>query len=340
MFSRWRRLHIEVLGIAACATAVAACSVHPLPEDFSRASTVDIVKSIRCEALAGIERLKPHERSQAEPIIRATTIGYDFTFTLDEANGAGGVDDPQGRFVRFQRAFVPKTSTLDLRAKANLSRQNARTFTIIEPLADVTKKENSDICKDRTKRASWTYPVAGAVGLDEIVRTYLKLEMLTELKQIKGPHSAPSVGKFPLVFSDQLVFTTHFEAGANGTLVLPAVVGRLSITNASVGANASRNDRHSVIVALTRENVDVDEAVRSGKATSARARMEAAARRERATLVRDVRDPRSQARLIQIDAPASDAVAIELQQRRARNDEDSEAARALGQRLLDLLKVP
>jgi hypothetical protein len=25
-----------------------SCSIHPLPEDFSRASTVDIVKSIRC----------------------------------------------------------------------------------------------------------------------------------------------------------------------------------------------------------------------------------------------------------------------------------------------------
>jgi hypothetical protein len=53
-----------------------------------------------------------------------------------------------------------------------------------------------------------------------------------------------------------------------------------------------------------------------------------------------VRDPRAQARLIQMNATAQDSVAVELHRRRNLNDRDDEAARALGQRLLDLLKLP
>ncbi len=55
-----------------------------------------------------------------------------------------------------------------------------RRFTIIEPLTDWHKSQ--DECRDRTKGANWTYPIAGTIGLDEIVRTYVKLELLTELQ--------------------------------------------------------------------------------------------------------------------------------------------------------------
>src|SRR5262245_45651398 len=93
MLSWWRRLGVRASGIAAFA-ALAGCSMHPLPEDFSRASTVDIVRSLRCEARDGMESvltsLRPDQRSNAEAIIRATKIGYDFSFKIDETNDAGG----------------------------------------------------------------------------------------------------------------------------------------------------------------------------------------------------------------------------------------------------------
>ena len=173
------------------------------------------------------------------------------------------------------------------------------------------------------------------------MRTYLKLETLSELQAIGRPHPSGATGKFPahVIFSDEMLFTSHFSAGATGTLALDAVVGRVSVTNAGLTMGASRRDVHSVIVALTRDKPDVDETVRSGRA-SARALQEAGAKRERAALANDVRDPRTQARIIQMDATASESVAIELQQRRARNDEDGQAARALGQGLLDILRLP
>jgi hypothetical protein len=326
---------------AALASALAACSMHPLPEDVTRVSTVDIVKSIRCEALAGLESLRkeftPEERERAGPIVRATMIGYDFTFTITEMNGARGASgDPSLGFLTFGGA---SPFTLDLTGKAALTRANLRRFTIIEPLTDLTKEETQKSCLDRTPQTNWIYPIGGTIGLEEVVRTYVKLEMRTEL-QAKKP--AGWAGTEPVVFSDVLQFTTYLEAGGTTKLILDGGVGRFSVKNVSITADASRRDLHNVIVALTRKPVDVKEP-RTQRGAKQRAR-QVAASMERQQLVKDgsVRDPRTQARLIQVDADARTSIAIELHRRRSldENDSDNEGARALGQRLLDLLRVP
>jgi len=358
-----RRFSVISLGVTALLGGLTGCSTHPVPEDFSRASTVDIVKSIRCEALAGLEslydELTPAQRAKAAPIVNASMIGYDFTFTLHETNHAGGPDAKDG-LVKFQRAFTSPSSTLDVTGKAELDRLNTRTFTIIEPLMELAKSR--DICRSRTKGTNWTYPIAGTIGLDEIVRTYIKLELLSELQEDKGkvtkdvkvkvkavPPDKDKEVPANVVFSDEVQFTTTFTAGASGTLVLDAVVGRVSVTNASVGVGASRSDTHKVVVALTRTTVDVDERVKDGKpapgktkAGANKTRPKETAREERERMIKDgsVRDPRAQARLIQMNSNAQDSIAIELHRRRSFNDKDEEAARALGQRLLDLLKLP
>ena len=337
------RLSVVFVGVSALLGGLAGCSTHPLPDDVARTSTVDIVRSIRCEALAGLEglynSLGPEERAKAAPIIKASMIGYDFEFAIEEHNSAGGDPTNENSLATLKRAFTSEPSTLDLRGKAGLERKNKRRFTLIESFTDLAKSQKE--CRDRTKAANWTYPITGTIGLDEIVRTYVKIELLTELQQ-----SDHAQGKFGdsahVVFSDELKFTTEFRAGGTGQLVLDAVVGRLSLTNASIGVNASRKDEHSVVVALTRTTVDVDEKVKLRKAGANKPKPKETARQERAAMIKDgsVRDPRAQARLIQMNADARDSVAIELHRRRNLNDKDDEAARALGQRLLDLLKLP
>jgi hypothetical protein len=329
----WRAFIGQVFVIAyagALAVGLSACSVHPLPEDVSRTSTVDIVKSIRCEALAGLESLRPEELARAAPIIKATMIGYDFNFEMTETNGAHGAGPtPNNSFLTFKKQ---EKLTLDVTGNAVLERKNLRRFIVIEPLADLTKDENRARCSDRTTRANWVYPITGRIGLDEIVRTYLKLEMLTELDWwVERLPTARS--KFAnVVFADDLKFTTHFSVGAETTLVLDAVVGRLKLTNASIVTNASRDDVHSVIVALTRKKIDVEER-KFGKLDPKLDR--------RVMLLNDnVRDPRTQARLIEIDEDARTRVAMELHRRRSLNDVDNAPAEVLGQRFLDVMKVP
>jgi hypothetical protein len=121
---------------AAVACGLAACSTHPLPEDFSRASTVDIVKSIRCEARAGLLNLTAEEWRKAQPIIAATMIGYDFVFHITETNNVGGGKaDKQtgleGSFLTLQRGGA---FSLELTGSAGVERANERRFKIIEPL--------------------------------------------------------------------------------------------------------------------------------------------------------------------------------------------------------------
>jgi hypothetical protein len=320
----WRELvgRLSVTpGVGALAILLAGCSVHPLPDDVTRVSTVDIVKSIRCEALAGIDSLKPEERARAEPILKATVIGFDFLFTIDEKNSANG--DPKSSLLTLANG---SKLTESLTSTAFLERGNTRRFTIIDALADLPKPENRALCSNKA-RENWAYPIGGSIGMDEVVRTYLKLEMISELQTASSFNNPRVKGRFTnIVFADDLSFTTHVEAGAKTRLVLDAVVGRLKVTNAALGVSASRDDTHSVIVALTRKNIQVDEP----------------AVRDRAALLTSgaIRDPRTQAQLIQVDAEAKTRVAMELYRRRGLNDIDNEPARALGQRLLDVLKVP
>jgi hypothetical protein len=336
MHSSLRELICHFFFIAyagALAVGLSACSMHPLPDDVPQASTVDIVKSIRCEALAGLESFKPEEMSRAAPIIKATMIGYDFMFDIKENNGANG-GSPQNSFLTFMKGDKRK---LDLTANAALERHNVRRFTVIEPLADVAKDDNRATCADRTTRANWTYPITGTIGMDEVVRTYLKLEMLTELQNKPFTPDKNRTKFTDVVFADDLTFTTNFRAGAKGTLVLDAVVGRFKVTNTSLNVSASRDDIHSVVVALTRKPVDVAEP-RRGNAKSPR--LDPKIDRQVLLLSDNVRDPRDQARLIEIDEDARTRVAMELHRRRSLNDVDNAPAEALGQRFLDVLKVP
>jgi hypothetical protein len=317
-----------------------SCSVHPLPEDFSRASTVDIVKSIRCEALAGLDSLRPEEKTRAASIIKTSVIGYDFHFDITEKNDAHG-GDPKNSFLTFQKGTK---FTADLTGNASLTREDQRRFIVIESLTAVAKPENRAICSNRTARENWTYPIAGVIGVDEIVRTYVRLQMVDELGKVNpgeldpnAPHDFGNSAAFGngIVFADDLTFTTDLKAGATNTLILDAVVGKLKVTKASIDVSAERKDTHQVAIALTRKNVPV------GNKKSSSFKWYAARKDRLEILANDnVRDPRTQALLIQLDENARTQVAMELYRRRSLNDIDNAPAEALGQRLLDVLKVP
>lgn len=306
---------------------LAACSVHPLPEDVSGVPTTDIVRSIRCETLAGIDSLSLEERSKAEIAINETMVGYYFEFAGTENNGLS--------------SDVTATSLLNLandkgvnatfNGSAALSRTSRRQFMIIEPLTDMQTEKNRATCSDRTPRQNWTYPITGTIGVDEIARTYLRLELLTKLKEIKQPiNTEKAFDGEPVVLSDDLQFTTHFDATVAGSMEVDAVVGRLRVVSANASAGSSRHDFHRVVVAMTR----------TAPATPKRDRRDDT--QERLILLAEdsVRDPRTQALLMQKDETARTRIAIELYLRRSLRDLDHLPARVLGNRLLDVLKLP
>ena len=224
---------------AGLALALAGCSMHPLPEDVAPASTYDIVQRIRCEVAEG---LRDFPRNQTfKKIVDNTTIGYDFTFKITEKDSAAGgtLEFKRPPFIDDSKGFF-----LELTGGASKKRENTRLFRIIEGLAEV----NETGCAAVTKHANPLYPITGATGMGEVVRTYVRLEMLTDVAKAANKD----------VFSDALQFTTKFSAGAVPNLELGTVAGTFKLTKASLTGSASREDVHNVTVALSRDKDNVD----------------------------------------------------------------------------------
>jgi hypothetical protein len=216
--------------------------MHPLPYDVTRVSTFDIVEKIRCEAKQGLEGVPA-----GHPILKHTVIGYDFTFDITENN-----DLKTGALEFDRKGFRSGSSfSLDFAGSATRERKNKRQFRIVEGL----DKLNAANCSETATRANWIYPITGAIGLGEVVRTYISLERLTDF----GPGKiGTKFDKDSVVFSDDIDYTTEFGGSATPTLELASIVGKFRLTKASIMGEAKRKDVHSVVVALAQDGQPVD----------------------------------------------------------------------------------
>src|ERR1044071_5649199 len=114
-----------VLAALSAALVLAGCSTYPLPQDYSRKYTVDIVKHIRCEVAEGVKSLNPVEQDELE----GTVVGFDFTFKMTENNKA------TSGTLGFTNPVGGGTFKLDLTGAAEKQRFNERTFRIIDTMA-------------------------------------------------------------------------------------------------------------------------------------------------------------------------------------------------------------
>jgi hypothetical protein len=374
----------RLLAGAALAFAATGCSMHPLPEDVSRASTYDIVARVRCEvyeALQEFKKLEGDQRRHAENIIRHSAVGFDFIFDITEGNNIKEPDGKPGLSVSYRRPSFKdneKGFFLDATAKAERERKNTRRFRVVDDLAALGD-ERID-CRNAETNPNRAYPVTGATGMGEVVRTYIKLEMLSDLRNtpFEGDGQRPDPVKGNAVtFSDVLKFTTKLSAGVNPKITLTTVAGDLRLSGASFFGSASRDDIHTVIVALASDSQDLDtlpslrklppdvrkqvendrriggrQSIKSvpDKAQAAvekdRVARSRATTRSSRLVVNDtvaaavVRNPRAATALIQYDSDARTNVLLELQRLRDLEDDELEAPRRLGDRLLKLLREP
>lgn len=294
------------------ASGLAGCAVHPLPQDVSYASTVQIVSRIRCEAKGGLEEalakaaaLGSASRRHAEKIVESTSIGFEFTFRMAENNrAAGGKLELERELAKAGESFK-----LELDADVNAShdgttntRSNTRFFRIVDDLKELRDAR----CGRRTREATpnLLHPISGSTGMAEVVRTYLELEMLTDLQLGRKVNNNKMV-----TFTDRLDFTTTMAAGASADIELDTPAGSLRLTRASLTGTAFRKDAHSVQVVLARDNRDVDVP----------------------DVVRDVRDKGLQTFLTQTKALSRNNILIELSRQRRADEDRAVAERVLGQ---------
>ena len=324
--------------VSALALPLAGCSIYPLPENhplnFPRASTFDIVERVRCEAKAGLDRFKNSKsKEHVAKIIAATSIGYDFEFTMIENNNLteGGLT-----FFRKSTSPAPKGGLeVGLTGSATRERKNVRAFRIIEDLADVAKAE----CSPRRPGANLAYPISGSLQVDEVVRTYIRLERMSDLDdpEEQDPEAAfikASEKKTGGVFSEHLEFKTTLTAGATPTLKLSAVTGSFRLTNATVQGEVKRDDVHSLIIVFAQAPNFKDE---NEKVRGARAARKKLIGKDKKV----VRGARAEAALAQASSEhARNRVALELVRLRNLLDDEQEGARFLGKQLLRFLRPP
>ncbi len=258
----------------------------------------------------GQPRRAPLRRAHVEKIRDLSKIGYEFRFDMSEDNKAGASE------LTFERAASHPGDGFKLVVVADLngeqgsesSRKNTRIFSVIDDLKELHKARCGRV---EATRPNLIYPITGSIGIAEVVRTYIELETMTELKTVGWEQE-----KEMIAFSDELEFTTKFNAGANAELKFETAVGSLRLTKASLSGSATRKDIHKVTVSLARDgSVDPD--------------LLEKARRPKFP-IQGFRDKGLQTFLAQRALVAHNRILIELERRRRVDENKDVASRVLG----------
>jgi hypothetical protein len=213
---------IPSIVMAVLAPILANCSTHPLVDDVTRSTTFDVVEKIRCEAKRAV-------MEQAQRFGDETAIAYEFTFDIDEQNDASG--DATWTLPLTGGAF-----SLRAQAGSDLERHAQRNFTIVDTFGDLRRTN----CSPEVLEKNWIYPIAGEIGIYEVVATFVKLH------RVENPADQETFS-----FHDTLQFTTFLGAGVRPKLDLTPVTDSTLVRLVKANLGAQRLDIHSVVIAVS-----------------------------------------------------------------------------------------
>jgi hypothetical protein len=181
-----------------------ACSIHPLPKDVTGYSTPTLVRKIRCEArdaikkaaleilhkdhrhgdVTDIDTLRPKDRRSLTPweiasLTDLSEIGIVYNFTLDgvESGGLTFNADIIKPIKNGSELFSPSLSD-------TLKRDNTRTFTISDTfnsLVNLERRHCEFPSPDPNSGPSYQYPIAGRIGLDEMIQSFVRMSVSGDL---------------------------------------------------------------------------------------------------------------------------------------------------------------
>jgi hypothetical protein len=244
------------------------CAIHPLPDETTGFRTREIVHHIRCEARAAIKRAiidyfkhakLPDLAEQLEhsiPLeqldaflrgapdkVRANVvkyeraaIGYDFTFDITEQNTVGAEVD-------FINVFSRGTFSIGPKGQSDLQRQTVRIFRVNDTFHELILLD-SKRCTEDGSPENFLYPVAGTIGLGEMIKTFVDLNEFQNLVGTKDKETVPTM-------SDQFNFQTTISGSVGPQVTLTALDHSFRLAGASLSAAGLRRDIHKVIVAIS-----------------------------------------------------------------------------------------
>jgi hypothetical protein len=259
----------------AASIVAGGCSIHPLPDYVGADKTLFIAKRIRCEAREAVKARFVNKakasslgktREVGEKLLAETLrfdkinpadldadtraffshydgagIAYEFQFDMTERNGAGFDLD-------LLRTVSGGSLALNVGARGDLTRQNQRQFLLTDSFSGLMTTVSKADCEKFETGENWIYPIKGAIGLDEMVTTFVALDATGSLAKSDG-RAAPTL-------LDALEFTTQIAIVAKPSLILAAAGRRWQTTALDSGENgigAGRTDKNKVTVALSVE---------------------------------------------------------------------------------------
>jgi hypothetical protein len=160
-----------------------------------------------------------------------TGIAYDFTFDISEMNNSALAVDPV-------RLITNGTAGLTVGAGIDLTRSNTRRFQLTDTFGELLKNDQLKCGQRDTVSSNFTYPVAGNIGLHELVSTFVDLSEGQLLQK------SPQDGS---VFGDTLKFTTNVTGGITPHVEIAAVGNRFGLASpATAHFQATRSDMHTL----------------------------------------------------------------------------------------------
>ena len=260
-----------------CALILNGCAIYPQPSDVTGVSTADIVQRIRCETREALYDLTltflQQEAKAAEPppevsdfldkynrgeykiynvrpnmfkgrvrydleLFWTAGIAYNFNLDMTETNNIGGNLD-------FLSVVSRRTFGIGLSGSVDRTRQNTRTFTLTDSFGDLMTQTPLN-CTDRIVGPNYLYPIAGKIGVQDVVATFIFLTMFGNL----GGAKAPVFPKGPPTMVEALSFTTTLSGSVNPTVTFAPIGRNLYVSSAGVDIAASRKDIHQVVIGL------------------------------------------------------------------------------------------
>ncbi|AIC30020.1 hypothetical protein IE4771_PB00292 (plasmid) [Rhizobium etli bv. mimosae str. IE4771] len=280
--------------ISLSAIFLSGCQATPLPQDWSNANTVDIVKKIQCEARDAVaayaisyltntkhplatqalgrdfekhpEKLANLQLKELDDVSAAyvhqykqSFLYYDFQFDMSNLSSAGLGLDLLNPFSNGQRIFGGSIS-------AERTNQNVRSFRRGDTIDDLFAlyvdetdpapiKRYVDHCTG-LKTGNGMYPITGKIGLEEFITTFAALDNDLGLKP------KDKVDDFVQV----VTFTTTLKAGATPKLVLSNFISNdISLTDGNLDFKGSRVDKHQVTLSIATNRLKESAQERAGR---------------------------------------------------------------------------
>ena len=262
-----------ILPLAAL-VVLAGCAIHPVQQDVTHLRTVEVVDRIRCETQRAIEdkaidlliNLYPDQESPAAVLGRDlrehrekfrnfspallrsqrarkfyeryinTAIALEFSFDITENGGAGFTADAI-------RLISGGTAGVAVSGSVAVSRNNIRRFTIAETFGELLNNGKLD-CTDQYLLPNFQYPIAGNIGMQELISTFIDLNQDKDL--------SPASKDAAQVFGDTLKFSTTVMGSVTPHVILAPVGNRWGVDPpTNIGLSAGRVDNHQLTIGLS-----------------------------------------------------------------------------------------